>query len=175
MAKGNGSRARDDDPVERYRAKLRIDRHELDEALMEHPALYLEIQEAFIDAASLRDERKIAVEESYAVADSKLRRAYEKNEEKYTETRIKSEIAVDEGYLESVASFQEAKKRADLLNAMVQAFQERGRMLGKLADLYISGYWAQSTARGSSADLRDRKAEEGRAAMAAQRRTRIER
>lgn len=167
MAKGNGKL-----PAERYRARLQIDRHELDVALMEQPAMYLEVQEAFILAASHRDELKVAVDEAHAGADERVRR---KLGDEKTEARVKSGVARDEQYLASVAEYQEAKTEADHLQAMVAAFQERGRMLAKLADLYISGYWAQSSARGSERDLRDRRAEEGRAAMAASRKERAAR
>jgi len=165
MAKGNGQ-----DPAARYRDKLRIDRHELDEALMEQPALLLEMHEAYIEAASVRDEQKAFLDEAHAIADGRARRSF--GEEKYTEAQVKGVIALDKKYLDAVANAQAAKTQADQMQALVAAFQERGRMLGKLADLYISGYWAQSTARGSSADLRERRAEEGRAAMSAARKAR---
>jgi hypothetical protein len=165
--KGNGKGS------ERYREKLRIDRESLDTAIEEHPGLYLEVQEAHIRAASIRDEQKVATDETYAEVAAAIRKAYEKSGERSTEQRIKDDIAVSKEYLDSVAAFQEAKKEADLLNAMVAAFGERGRMLGKLTDLYIAGYWAQASVRGAGADVRDRKAGDARSAMAESRRARI--
>jgi len=156
--------------IDSYRSKLRIDRHELDTHLQEHPAIYMDVQEAYIQALSIRDANDAAVDEEKALADARVRR---KLVDKSTEAQVKSMIVLDEAYAKALEIAQRSKTEAAMLGALVAAFQERGRMLAKLADLYISGYWSQNSARGSSADLRDQRAEEGRAAMTTARRTRI--
>jgi hypothetical protein len=156
---------------ELYRRKLQIDRNELDVAIQEHPGLYLEVQEASIRAASLRDEAKTEMEETYARVGTKTRTELERKEEgRVTEQRIKDAIAVNKEYTAAVSAFQEAKLEADLLNALVLAFSERGRMLSKLTDLFISGYWAQASVRGAGRDVRDKRAADAREAMASTRR-----
>lgn len=151
---------------EGFRKKLQIDRNELDTAIQEHPGLYLEVQEAFIRAASLRDEAKTAMEETYARVGTKMRAELERKEEgRVTEQRIKDAIAVNKEYTTAVSTFQEAKQEADLLNALVLAFGERGRMLSKLTDLFISGYWAQASVRGAGRDMRDKNAAQAKEAM----------
>jgi len=158
---------------EDYRAKLQIDRNALDDAIQEHPGLLLEVHEAYIAAASIRDAAKAAVDETYATVGSKLRKLAEKRDEKTTEGRIKEEIATDPKYQAAIIEYQEAKTEADLMQAMVAAFSERGKMLAKLADLYISGYWSSAATRGSERDMRDRKAAEARESMRDSRRPSI--
>lgn len=147
---------------ERFREALVIDRNSLDEACENHAQLYMEVQEAYILAASLRDEGKTAMEEVSARVASKIRTGFEKSGDKYTEGSIKEQVAVDEEYLESVALYQERHKEAALLGGLVAAYDQRQRMLSKLADLYQSGYFVLSGTRGSASRVQDADAERAR-------------
>lgn len=161
-----------DDKLARFREALAIDRHRLDDCVEQHAQLYLDVQEAHVLAESIRDENKTATEEVYAEVSSKLRRDWEKVAKKYTEGALKESVAVDDTYLNSAALYLESKKKADMLSAMVKAYDQRGRMLGRLAELYQSGYFVLSQTRRAQEDTKDADAARARELLAEGRKNR---
>jgi len=157
--------------LDRLRDGLLIDKHNLDDCIMQQPPLYLEVQEAYVLAASVRDERKTYVDEVSATTADSVRRDLTTKDSKPTENQIKEHVATSKEYLDAVATYQDAKKSSDRLGVMVAAYEERGRMLSKLANLFQAGYWSSASASGAGVrDMKAHVAEAAREEMAAQRR-----
>lgn len=151
--------------LERFKQALVIDKHALDEAVEKHSTTYLEVQEEYERAVSARDSAKVAVDESYAQRSMDIRAQFEKGKERYTDQRIKDEVAVDKDYLDAMARYADSKSRAAQLGAMVSAFEHRKTMLRIEADLWLGGYWSDAALKAPQEKVRDRRAEEARESM----------
>lgn len=161
-----------DNLCRRLRDGLIVDRNALDECCERHAQLYLEASEAAVHAASLSDEAKTAMEICYSERATVIRRKLEKSTDRYTEGVIKEAVVVDEKYLASVVDFDEARKQTAILRAIVSAYEQRAKMLGKLGDLYVSGYFALNSVRGSRARTSEADAQIARNALAGERENR---
>ena len=158
--------------VERFKQALIIDKHALDDAVEQHSVLYLEAQEEYERAVSMRDAAKIALDECYATRSAEIRAQFEEDKERYTEQRIKDEIATDKTYLDAMARYTDAKSRAAQLGAIVSAFEHRKTMLRIEADLWLGGYWADAAMKAPQEKVKDRLADDARSSMRQSRRTR---
>lgn len=135
--------------LDNYRGKLRIDRLALDDGIEEHASLFYEISEEHALAMSRRDTAKAAMDEVYSISADQVRRDFSESKDKHTEAQIKEAVVLDPDYLAAIAQYQDRAKEAALLGAMKDSFEQRGRMLRELAQLYISGYFSITSVRGS--------------------------
>jgi adenylate kinase family enzyme len=124
---------------------LKIDKHRLDEELEEQPMLLFQISEAFVQAAAERDMLKEQLATIDANLDFDVRSDY--GDKKYTEAMVKNEIQTDKKHDTAMLKYLDAKKQADLLAALKEAFQSRGYMLRDLASLYTANYYEQGSAK----------------------------
>ena len=166
--KGNAD-ADFDSKIAEFRGALKIDRRSLDEAVEQHAELYLRVQEAYVFAKSIRDERRTAMDEVYAEQSESARKQLSKSGEKWTESQVKDWVAVSKEYLDAQANYQETSKRAELLGVMVAAYEQRGKMLRELAQLFIAGYFTLNAVRGAQHAASDAAAKLGREGMASAR------
>lgn len=174
MPLGNLPKAAGDTELEQFQLGLKIDRNALDDACETHAELYHRVQEAYVMAESIRDERKAFLDQTEAEMDMQTRRAYEKEgREKWTETQIKHEVKTSKEYLDALASLQDAQLRMKRLSILVSSYETRSKMLQKLGDLYQSGYFVLNALKGTKSAVAGVDAEAGRAAMAGVRRARV--
>lgn len=151
--------------VDDLKPYLEIDRNGLDEAIERQAALYFRVAEQGALAQSKRDEAKINMDAAFAEACSKARVKAAKNGDKVTEAMIKESAETSTLYKEASQTYLSHKNDAEVLGALEKSFDQRGRMLRELAQLYISGYFQIS---GAGA-VRDRRAQDNREAMQAAR------
>ncbi len=153
-----------------WEALLKIDRDDLDSAIIQQPDIFYRVSEAYVTA---RDSVEVA-EENLGRVDAELdlefRTSAEKKNEKTTETRIKSQIIIDPRHIGAAELYREAKLATEKLGAMREAFSQRSMMLKELTNLYVAGYFTTSSARGSAKQQAEAAANAGRTAMANERR-----
>ncbi len=147
------------------REGLLIDRNRLDEELEKQAEAFYEVCEAHAQAVSLRDELKTGTEEQYAISATKIRAEFEKGGERHTEAQVKEAVSMDKEYLDSCASYLDAKKLSDLLAGLRDAYDQRGKMLKELAQLYLGGYFTTTRIEGSASSIKEGAANAARAAM----------
>lgn len=154
-----------------YRDALAIDKHALDSELEEQPALYMDVCEQVVLAASKRDSSKDAMDRALSVASQAIRAEIQKLGVKMTESDIKEKASTNEDYVAAVSRYHEAKKDYDLWANMQSSFDMRGKMLRELGSLYIAGYWTlNSVAGGGGRVAKDVAAQKNREAMTEKRR-----
>lgn len=151
---------------ETLRDRLRIDKSQLDREVSEQPVLFYSAAEAYEDAVAERDTLKEALESVDAELDGVVRAKLDGKHDKITEAMVKSGIQLSPKHEKAFASFLEAKTRASKLEAMKDAFKQRGYMLRDLASLYVSSYFEQSSIRGTNST--DRAVYEGQRERLAQ-------
>lgn len=145
---------------------LRIDRNNLETELEKQADLFYEICEEHTRAISRRDELEVTSKEQYALCADAVRRNAEDSGEKITEAYVKEQVAMDKDYLDATATYLEAKKLSDLFAGLRDAFDQRGKMLRELAQLYLGGYYQVVRVESGGSVMREAMAGAAREAMA---------
>lgn len=140
---------------------LRIDRDDLDGALIEQPDSYYKAAMAYVEAIALRDAAKLDLEHLEANLDVKIRDEAVAAAEKITENGIKQAMRLDARYMDASKQLLELSAQASRLGALKDAFRERRSSLGDLVTLAVGGLVDQSGARGGY-ESRAHQAEEAR-------------
>jgi len=142
------------DLVEELTPYLRIDKYGLDDAISGQPNLLYQISEAVAEAMAERDASKEELARIDAELDVEVRAKMEKEKRdpkaKITEAMVTSRIMMNRRHEEAFDTFMLAKRDADKLLALKEAFQQRGYMLRELASLYVASYYEQSSVQGNS-------------------------
>jgi hypothetical protein len=133
-----------------YEGKLQIDRHALDDALVEQPETFHSVSKAYVYAVSNRDELKDKIRKTDANLYLEIREEAALNKEKLTEAAVQARLEVHESHTAAREAYLESCKQADLWQALKEAFQQRSYVLKDLAGLYISGYYATTSVKGKA-------------------------
>ena len=135
--------------ITEFREYLRIDKSALDDELIEQSMLLFQVSEAFVEAAAHRDTCKEQAALIDAQLDSKIRDDAEKSDTKTTEGDVKAQIQSHPKHEKAFKAFLTAKREADVLSALKEAFQQRGYMLRDMCSLYVANYYEQNAVRGT--------------------------
>ncbi len=133
-----------------FEKDLSINKFRLDEECISHPTLYYRYSEACVEAkanVSKFNDRYNLVRADVNIA---LRDEYTSKGVKFTEALITSAIDKDERVIKAKEKLREAEETYAKLNVAVQAMEQRKSMLDNVVKLYLSGYYAQPTASGST-------------------------
>jgi len=133
-----------------YAKLLKIDRNALDDALVRQPSLFLSVSQGYVEAVSERDEAKEDIAVTKAEVSLDVRTKLDAEGSKSTEAIVTAMVEIDKRYRTVMKIYLEAKKEADRLLAMKEAFQQRAYVLKDLATLYVAGYYGDSVVRGSA-------------------------
>jgi recombinational DNA repair ATPase RecF len=129
---------------------LAFSKHDLDTAILQHSSLYFTVSEHYAHAASVRDECKQLMEESYAVNSLRIRDQAAEEGRKITEELVKQLTLLDPEYQQAQKEFLTAKKETELWAALKEAYSTRGYMIKEIAELWKANYFAASAITGSS-------------------------
>jgi hypothetical protein len=157
------------DTVADLEEALAIDEHALDEALIRQPDAFYRVSKKLAIMASRRDAAKQALQEEEAYADERARSSIPDGE-KVTETSIKSLVRLDKKVLDANDTLLKLSRETALLQALKEAFQQRSYVMKDLVSLYVANYFGDASGGRSETQLRTRRAEENRTAMAEERR-----
>jgi hypothetical protein len=141
----------------------------LDEALIRQPDAFYRVSKKLAIMASRRDAAKQALQEEEAYADERARSSIPDGE-KVTETSIKSLVRLDKKVLDANDTLLKLSRETALLQALKEAFQQRSYVMKDLVSLYVANYFGDASGGRSETQLRTRRAEENRTAMAEERR-----
>lgn len=133
-------------------AQLAIDKSELDDEVIRQPSLFYMVSEKLTDALAERD----AAKEELANVDADLSAHYRAKLTKTTKGRVTdSSVAIhvqaDAEHEKAFRVWLDAKTKADKLQALKDAFQQRSYMLRDLVSLYTANYFEDSSVRPSKA------------------------
>ncbi len=142
------------DVLEEFRTYLLIDKDNLTEVMASQADLFFRVGEECAIAISVRDEAKERIATVDAEIGQHLRLTNSKKPEgKVTEAGIKDQIQINSQHQQAFGEYADAKKRAERFIALRDAFQERGRALRDLGQLYAAGYFSISASKGAAADI----------------------
>lgn len=140
------------DTATEFREYLKIDKDGLDEALAQQADLFFRVAEEYAFAISEREEAKEALNTVDAETGLKLRIG-KKEDEKMTEGSIKDWVQKDPQHKLAFDNYARKRRRAEQLAALKEAFQERGRMLRDLGNLYATGYFTITASKGAASRI----------------------
>jgi hypothetical protein len=129
--------------IDEFKKYLAIDKQALDDEVMQQPALFFEVSEAYAQAVAERD----ALKEELNAIDAKVFVYQRGGDPKATDTAIKSRVAVDPKHQKAFTEWLEAKEHADRLAALKDSFFQRSEMLKTLGRLHASNYFEQTSVR----------------------------
>ena len=140
-----------DGVLREFREYLKIDKTGLEEAMAQQADLFFRVSEEYELAVSLREEAK----EKLATVDSDLGinlRGSDKKE-KPTEGQIKDMVQSHTRHRAAHEHWANCRRRAARLLSLKEAFQERGRMLRDLGNLYATGYFTTIASKGAASTV----------------------
>lgn len=140
------------DMYEQFVESLAFDKHNLDAAILHHSELYFAVSEAYAQAASLRDEAKKLMEESYARNSLRIREQASEEGKKLTEDLVKQLTLLDDDYKEDTTKYLKAKLDADLWGALKESYSSRGYMIKEIAELWKASYFATEAVKGPAVE-----------------------
>ena len=159
--------------VSELKSALRIDRYSLDSEIEQQPSLYYQIAEAAAMSRSLMDSAKDNIDRVEADVDSILRKKYLRKDEKPTEKAIRSEVNLNSKRVEAYKDYLELKRRTEELDQLRESFRQRNYMLRELSALFMSGYYQESSTKGSGHKALEKRAERNANRLSERRRARV--
>ncbi len=134
--------------LEQLQAKLRIDKHALDDEVEQQPELFGEVAEAAVMAKSQVESLEEQVKLLEASIDNNAREQARIDEEKITENEIKSMIARSDARNKMVIKLLNARHQYRQLEALTVSFRHRSYALRDMVDLYLASYYSSRSASG---------------------------
>jgi hypothetical protein len=131
-----------------FEDRLKIDRHNLDQELIEQPELFYRICEQYALAVSQRDQMNDRCKQVAAERLERWRAKLEAKSEKVTEARLKTLAAADPKYTAVVREYAEAARQVDQWLALKDSFGQRAWVLKDLVQLFVAGYFQSNSAGG---------------------------
>ena len=133
--------------MEELKQRLQLDKHALDDELIQQASMLHTVSDAYEEAMSERDDLKEKLATADAELDQSIRDDAEEHNEKITESMIKAKIQSDVEHKKAYFAYASAKLKAGKLLALKDAFKERGYMLRELCSLYLSNYFEDNSVR----------------------------
>ena len=127
--------------IEELKQRLIINKDMIFQELIDQAELFYQVSEKFSLAASMRDEAKSKVDKAINSAKMEIYKEYEKA----TKDQVEAAVAESKGVLEAEKYFRELKKNCNDWDNLVKAFEMRGAMLRKTADLLSSKVFGDTT------------------------------
>lgn len=157
--------------IDKYEGVLQIDKHNLDEALMNQAEIYHQISTDYVGATSRRDEAYSEIKDIDSRLYQEIREELIESGEKATEAMVQNAVLAHDEHQVAVQEHLSAKTEADHLGALKEAFHQRSYMLRELVNLYVSGYYTDSAMSYDKDVAKDRQADMNKRKMSEKRRT----
>ena len=136
--------------VEEFRRYLAIDKSKLDDAVIQQPMLLFQVSEALAEANAQRDLAKEELAHMDASLDIEIRKKLEKGMKKSTEAVVAAMVQASTEHQALFNAYIDAKKTAETLFALKDAFVQRGFMLKDLCSLYVANYFEEGSIRSNN-------------------------
>jgi hypothetical protein len=152
--------------LEQFQSALKIDKHNLDEALLQQPDIFYRVSEGFAYAISLRDRAKSKLAEVSAEQSLVERRKAKQDDEKITEDGLKARIALNDKVQDAQQDYHASALVADRWQGMKESWQQRSYVLKDMVGLYSAGYYSDKVSDTTKRGVADARYEDNRKALA---------
>ena len=141
-----------------YKARLQIDKDDLDNEVVRHATLFQEVGEEYTRMVSVRDKLKEQIDREGAKVGLTIRAKLKG--EKITVDELNARVNLDAAYCKLRDKYIDINNEAAQWYILKDSFHSRRYMIQEMCNLYNSGYWGVKTS-GASADAAARKGREG--------------
>ena len=139
----------DEDDLEKLAERVKINKDELDREMIESPQLIYAINELLTEAQDRKDYVKNQIKQADASLTFKYIKKYERLNKRITDRMLKLEVQGDDEMIALENKLRHREKMVNRISGLKEALQNRSFMLGRLGNLYTSGYWAGDAVAGS--------------------------
>lgn len=154
------------DLYDKYKAKLVIDKHSLDNEGVAQAQLFADIAEKHVECASHRDEAYQTYKITEAQQNLRMRQDALDEGRKVTETMLESLVITSRPYQIAKDAHLTWKALADKWEALRESAAQRSYILKDLAALWLGGYYSSASTNASQNVVEKRVAQEVRAVQA---------
>lgn len=142
---------------------LKIDKHALDDELIEQPQRYRDVSEAYALAISRRDMAKDELKTTEARLYVEIKRNNDKSGDKCTNDMLNALVQSNSKRATVAKAYFDAALEADKWEALQNAFDQRSFVLRSLVSLHLGSYFSESSASSPQArELQDREHDDRR-------------
>ena len=142
--------------MKRDELRLEIDENRLDDECIGQPRLYYEWASRLADAKRDLEEAKAEAEVVKAETAKAIRSDPSQFDlAKVTENSVEETVVVQDEYGDSLKAVRDARHKADVLQGAVVSLDQRKRMLEKLIELWMAGYFASPKVPGDMREQMD--------------------
>lgn len=121
--------------------KLKIDKNDLDEELIQQSQLYYEAGSQYAKAASRSAFLKEQLRKVQSEVDLEIRAQAIEAGDKVTETMVYNKSILDPRYKQAFYEYATSCQEVDEMSALKEAFSQRAYLLKDLVALYLNGYF----------------------------------
>lgn len=130
--------------LEKFKARLRIDKNMLDDEWIMYPQLLQDVSDEVAMATSRRDAAKSRVATIEAKVAGLVRQSFKSEEVKPTVDMVAERVALHSDVVAAHEELNALTLDAARLSAMRDSIHARGTALKELSDLWIAGYYADA-------------------------------
>lgn len=147
----------DGNSIAELESALLIDQHDLDEMWVRQPEAFYRVSKQLPLLISQRDAAKQDLAECEAKADADIRAETIRHKEKVTEAEVKALTKLDTRVIARMNELNDLVRQVGSLQALKEAFEQRGKALDGLTRLYLANYYGANTdgSNAARASLRD--------------------
>jgi hypothetical protein len=157
--------------IEELKERLEPDRNSLDDELIQQPSLYFMVGEMLVTAISIRDAAKENLERIDAELAERIRADWTKKKIRWSETKVGDQVLMEEEHIEAKREHNGASLYVGRLQSLQASFDQKGRNLRDLVNLFIAGYFDNASAKGGKKVRDSALASTGRQSMNAARKS----
>ncbi|MDK1290126.1 hypothetical protein [Pseudoalteromonas umbrosa] len=136
--------------IDTFRASLEVDKHRLDDMLMQQPMLQQRISEMAAEVASMRDSAKERLARVDAQVAKRLRKQLLIEEGKSSEARIDREVPLTQEHKEAFYIYNELCTLTAQWEALKDSFRNRAFIIRDLVSLYTANFFTDTSFRSES-------------------------
>lgn len=133
--------------LKNLRAALAIDKHNLDDMVMQQPMLYMDVSEEASKAINVRDSDKVTLKELEASESVRITSELTACAKKPTAAQVTASVTTSEVVKVAKDRLQKSTQEARLWEDLKEAYIQRSHALKELANLAVSGYYQRDSVR----------------------------
>jgi len=130
------------------RKRLRIDKDDLDGAIIEQSILFAEVSTNLVEAKAEKDKVKNDRDSLEAGISNSFRKTFLRKKEKFTESSLREDVLLDEEYIEVKKKYLKALNFVEAWEVMKESYSQRSFMLRELAHLWTANYYGDTSLSG---------------------------
>lgn len=129
---------------------LRIDKDDLDSAIVKQSVLFYNVSQELVSAKELRDQAKDEMERVESGVSSDFRTELSDKKEKVTEARLRELVLNDSEFQDARTVYLMMRNKVDSWESLKEAYSQRSFMIRELAHLWSANYYGDITVSGKS-------------------------